>query len=80
MAFQSFLLLSPPNRVTEFFYVSSSPQLWNPPMPLSFRIQFWLLMIANVVAILWFEKFVVIGPVADFVKRHRRSKRIALTL
>ncbi|ETP11523.1 hypothetical protein F441_12937 [Phytophthora nicotianae CJ01A1] len=75
-ALDIYLLLGPPGKLTDIFRIASGTNvivLPDIPMPLAFRVQYFVLLVGNVIAAILFEYFVVLGPVRDRF-RHRFHK------
>ncbi|ETO70411.1 hypothetical protein F444_13078 [Phytophthora nicotianae P1976] len=75
-ALDIYLLLGPPGKLTDIFRVASGTNVIvmpDIPMPLAFRVQYFVLLVGNVIAAILFEYFVVLGPVRDRL-RHRFHK------
>ncbi|KAG3162740.1 hypothetical protein C6341_g13179 [Phytophthora cactorum] len=67
-----YLLLGSPGELTDIFRISSGTNvvvLPDIPMPLAFRVQYFMLLAGNVIAAILFEYFVVLGPVRGWVRR-----------
>ena len=61
------------------YETSFEVEVYNSPlghnvMPVGFRWRIWGMCVANMVAVLWFEKFVVLGKVGEELKRRFGGK------
>merc|ERR1711998_752965 len=79
--FTSFLLLSDSNSVTEVFHIANrdfgdgNSPVWDAAgqvqkkMPFGLRISIWVLTVVSMGCTAVWEKFVILGPVRDYMKR-----------
>ncbi|RLN57073.1 hypothetical protein BBJ28_00018695, partial [Nothophytophthora sp. Chile5] len=71
--FDLYLLLGEPSPVTDQFRISSSTNvigLPDVPMPMSFRLKYFGLILGNAATNILFEYLVVLGPVRSYF-RHK---------
>ncbi|KAE8999169.1 putative cation-transporting ATPase 13A3 [Phytophthora rubi] len=67
-----YLLLGPPGKLSDLFRISSGTNVMvlpDIPMPLGFRLQYFVLLLGNVTVAILFEYFVVLGPVRSWLRR-----------
>ncbi|KAK1935781.1 putative cation-transporting ATPase 13A3 [Phytophthora citrophthora] len=76
-----FLILGTPGTLTDIFRISSSTNvvvLPDIPMPLTFRVKYFTLLVGNVVAAILFEYYVVLGPVRDWMRRRFHKDQLSM--
>ncbi|POM61338.1 P-type ATPase (P-ATPase) Superfamily [Phytophthora palmivora] len=67
-----YLLLGEPSAIMDQFRISSSTNvvgLPDIPMPLSFRIKYFALALSNIATSIFFQHFVVLGPVRSYFRK-----------
>eukprot|EP00644_Phytophthora_capsici_P011736 jgi/Phyca11/552998/estExt2_Genewise1Plus.C_PHYCAscaffold_500282 len=75
------LILGTPGTLTDIFRISSSTNvvvLPDIPMPLTFRVKYFVLLVGNVLAAIVFENYVVLGPVRDWMRRRFHTDQLPM--
>jgi hypothetical protein len=76
-----YLILGGPSDLTDLFRIASSTNvvvLPYIPMPLSFRLKYFALLLGNVAAVILFEYAFVLGPVRDYLRRRYHQDQFSL--
>ncbi|GMF09720.1 unnamed protein product [Phytophthora lilii] len=77
----AYLLLGPPGKLTDVFRISSGTNVMvlpDIPMPLAFRSQYFVLLLGNVAAAVFYEYVVVLGPVRDWLRRKFHTNQLSM--
>ncbi|GLE00553.1 hypothetical protein PINS_up009310 [Pythium insidiosum] len=83
LVFLAILFVAPPSRLSDQFRIASSTNvigLPDIPLPSTFRWELFLIGIANTIVAIFFEWFVVLGPVRDYLRAKYHKDVLQLKL